>query len=159
MLNLALMTVLCAQPTPLAVSAQTSNFGVRKWVDGKEQFHDGIDLEAPKGTPITSIHGGRVIFAGLNKNGGKVVVIRAQTPSKVKTTVLYGHLDEILVTKGQVVKVGHLVGKVGSTGNSTGPHLHLSVWRDNLEDKVYKNVNPETHFKFCKYRIRKHPHY
>ncbi len=159
MLNVALMTILCAQPVPLDVSAMTSDYGTRTWVDGSRHFHDGIDIEAPEGTPIKSIAPGTVIFAGKNKNGGNVVVIREITVKVVKTTILYGHLQKISVTKGQIVKEGHVIGTVGSTGKSTGPHLHLSVWHDNLEAKVYKNVNPEEHFKFCKYKIRKHPHF
>ena len=159
-LSYLFLTLSCAQPVPVNVSSLTSDYGTRTWVDGSRQFHDGIDIEAPEGTPIKSISGGKVIFAGVHKKtGGNVVVIREQTAKVIKTTVLYGHLEKILVTKGQAVKQGKVIGTVGSTGKSTGPHLHLSVWQDNLETRNYKNVNPEKFFKFCKYKIRKHPHF
>jgi len=158
-LSYLFLTLSCAQPVPLAVSQLTSDYGTRIWIDGARQFHDGIDLQAPKGTPIKAIIAGEVIFSGVGPEGGNTVVIRELTSRINKITVLYGHLHTISVKKGQNVSLNDIIATVGSTGNATAPHLHLSVWVDNLAKKKFKNVEPNKHFKFCKYKIRKNRHF
>jgi murein DD-endopeptidase MepM/ murein hydrolase activator NlpD len=86
-------------------------------------MHTGLDIAAPTGTPIASAGGGEVIFAGRKGGYGNAVII---DHGHGKTT-LYGHMSRIQVRMGQVVKRGQLVGNVGSTGFSTGPHLHYEV--------------------------------
>lgn len=88
--------------------------------------HLGIDYAAPRGTPICSIGNGRVIFKGRNHGYGNAVVIRYS--KKYKT--LYGHMQKFAkgLHIGDLVKRGQLIGYVGSTGWSTGPHLHFEMY-------------------------------
>jgi hypothetical protein len=86
--------------------------------------HSAIDIAAPLGTPITAADRGVVIRAGWSSVGyGNFVVIDHQ----IDYITLYAHLSEILVEEGQIVAQGQLIGAVGSTGNSTGPHLHFEI--------------------------------
>lgn len=113
-----------AAPLPLEyMSNVTSPFGMRLHpITSKHRFHSGLDLGAPAGTPIYAFQNGLVIHAGSLGSYGNAVIIDHGT---FKT--LYGHLSKIGVTKGQHVISGDEVGKVGSTGLSTGPHLHFEV--------------------------------
>ena len=90
-------------------------------------FHTGIDIAAPKYTPIRAAGAGRVVYAGPLSDGAWVVII-AHSQSLVS---LYGHLDNAyrppIVRAGQYVAQGQIVGYEGTTGNSTGPHLHWGV--------------------------------
>ncbi len=88
-------------------------------------IHGGMDFAAPQGTPIHSVCAGRVVRAEFLGNAGNAVVVRVRGGKEL----LYGHMVRILTKVGQKVKPGDLLGKVGSTGNSTGPHLHLQVNR------------------------------
>ncbi|HKE15160.1 MAG TPA: peptidoglycan DD-metalloendopeptidase family protein [Kofleriaceae bacterium] len=91
--------------------------------------HQGIDMAAPIGTPVHAARGGQVVRAEPSTGGfGNVVVI--DHGGGVQS--YYGHLSAILVEKGQVVDTGTLVGEVGSTGHSTGPHLHFEVRQDGI---------------------------
>ncbi len=106
----------------------TSHIGWRKNpFGGGYEFHSGIDIAAPQGSRVRATADGVVVFAGWYGDYGKTVIIRH--PSGYLT--LYGHLSQIDVKEGQKVKAGDVVGKVGSTGRSTGPHLHYEVIRDN----------------------------
>ncbi len=96
----------------------TDYFGPR---DGS--FHAGIDIAAWQGTPVASSKKGRVAFAGWYGAFGNLVIV--QHRKGVRT--LYGHLSEIHVQPGQNVSRGETIGMVGSTGRSTGPHLHFEV--------------------------------
>lgn len=88
-------------------------------------FHDGLDIAAPVGTPVLAMAAGRVTLAGRVADGAVVVMI--DHGSGVIT--LYGHLEPALaVPKGDVVAAGGLLGSVGLTGHTTGPHLHLESW-------------------------------
>jgi len=105
----------------------TSGFGYRRhplW--GGKSFHRGIDIAAPYGKSITAADGGEVILAGWWDGYGKAVVI---DHGKSISTV-YGHMSRIYVKNGQKIKKGQVVGLVGSTGYSTGPHLHFEVRKD-----------------------------
>jgi hypothetical protein len=85
--------------------------------------HTGIDLAAPMGTTIVAASGGKVVWA--KENGGYGNLVRIRHPDGTET--YYGHQSQILVTEGATVSVGAPIGKVGSTGHSTGPHLHFEV--------------------------------
>jgi murein DD-endopeptidase MepM/ murein hydrolase activator NlpD len=86
-------------------------------------YHAGIDLSARQGTPVLAAGSGSVIFAGWSSMGyGNTVVIAHGT-----TFTLYGHLSAINVNCGQAVSTGQTIGAVGSTGWSSGPHLHFEV--------------------------------
>ena len=102
----------------------TSRFGWRTHpLTGTRRFHSGIDIGAPSGTPVVATATGTVISAGWNGGYGKAIVIQH---NDVQQT-LYGHLSEISVQPGQVIEQGTVIGLVGSTGNSTGPHLHFET--------------------------------
>jgi len=93
------------------------------WVRGFYPGHTGLDLAAPRGTPIFAANSGPVLFAGFSPWGyGNTVVLAHGAFS-----TLYGHMSSINVGCGQNVVTGQVVGTVGSTGNSSGPHLHFEI--------------------------------
>lgn len=103
----------------------TSNYGQRIHpIFGTKDFHEGIDISAPSGTPIKAVAYGKVSYAGWMTGYGNVIII--YHGSDVST--LYAHLSTIKVKNGQVVKQGDIIGNVGSTGWSTGPHLHFGIY-------------------------------
>jgi murein DD-endopeptidase MepM/ murein hydrolase activator NlpD len=87
------------------------------------EFHSGQDIEAPPGAPVVAGASGRVTFVGWQNGYGQLVVV----DHGGGLTTRYGHLSHIDVEANQTVTRGQLVGKVGSTGRSTGPHLHYEV--------------------------------
>lgn len=91
------------------------------------QFHSGLDIAVPKGTPIKAAMPGRVAFAGYDSTYGNYVVI--QHHSGYRT--LYGHMSVIRTKPGAYVETGERIGDAGSTGRSTGPHLHFTVYKNN----------------------------
>ena len=102
----------------------TSRFGWRIHpLSGRRRFHSGLDIGAPSGTPVVATASGTVISAGWNGGYGKAIVIQH---NDVQQT-LYGHLSKISVQPGQQIAQGVVIGLVGSTGNSTGPHLHFET--------------------------------
>jgi len=106
----------------------TSPFGPRIHPIFKRKiFHSGIDIGAPYGTPIRAANSGRVIFVGWYNGYGKVVIIDHGNIEGLPTTTLYAHMSTTLVKQGSHVAKGTVVGKVGTTGYSTGPHLHFEV--------------------------------
>jgi murein DD-endopeptidase MepM/ murein hydrolase activator NlpD len=106
----------------------TSPFGERNLVmgGGGTKFHAGIDLSVPTGTPVQAAQEGIVVFAGYNGAYGKAVKLDHQNGF----STLYAHNSRILVHVGQSVKVGQVICLSGSTGRSTGPHLHFEVHKD-----------------------------
>jgi murein DD-endopeptidase MepM/ murein hydrolase activator NlpD len=103
-------------------AAITSPFGYRMHpIFRVRSFHSGVDLGARYGTPIKASNGGLVIYAGWYSGYGKTVII---SHSNGKST-LYAHQERIAVSTGQKVCQGQVIGYVGSTGYSTGPHLHF----------------------------------
>lgn len=100
---------------------QTSWFGPR----GK-RHHDGVDIAAPKGTPVKAAAAGRVAYSGAGMRGyGKVVVVKHASD----LSTVYAHNSTLLVRMGDNVKQGQVIARVGSTGWATGPHLHFEVRR------------------------------
>lgn len=93
------------------------------WTQGYSSVHTGVDLSAAEGAPVVAALGGTVIFAGWNNFGYGNLVVLAHGPF----TTVYGHLSSINVGCRQVVGAGQLIGGVGSTGQSTGNHLHFEI--------------------------------
>ncbi|RLQ87764.1 M23 family metallopeptidase [Notoacmeibacter ruber] len=111
---------------PLPGHAVTSSFGIRRDpIIGRRAMHSGIDFKATSGTPIIAPADGVVVKAGRNGGYGRMVQIRHGNG----LTTRYGHLSEIAVKTGQEVARGTVIGQVGSTGRSTGPHLHYEIRR------------------------------
>jgi len=107
-----------------ANGAITSNFGWRVHpILGYQRFHAGIDFGADSGSPIYAADSGSVIFAGWYGGYGNTVIIDHGSG----ITTLYGHASKLYVTEGQNVQRGQTIAAVGSTGLSTGPHLHFEV--------------------------------
>ena len=109
---------------PLSIPAAiTSAFGWRIHpVMGESRFHAGTDLGAPEGTPVLAAFDGKVAVADFMGGYGLAVVLQHQNGTE---ETLYGHMSEIFVKPGETVKQGEVIGRVGSTGLSTGPHLHF----------------------------------
>lgn len=103
----------------------TSEFGGRPDpFTGADSKHKGLDIGAVKGTPIYAASGGKVIQSSNKNNGyGNCVIIEHSSGFKT----LYAHCSELLVKEGEIVTAGQLIAKVGSTGRSTGPHLHYGM--------------------------------
>jgi hypothetical protein len=111
---------------PLIGSATTSSsFGWRLHpLLGNWLLHAGKDLAAPEGTPVVAALAGRVISSGLAGGYGLAIELEHDRPRR---RTLYGHLSELYVKAGERVRQGEVLGRVGSTGLSTGPHLHFEL--------------------------------
>ncbi|HEY6102434.1 MAG TPA: peptidoglycan DD-metalloendopeptidase family protein [bacterium] len=102
----------------------TSGFGFRRHpIFGIRRMHTGVDIGAPRGAPVEAAAAGRVIYTGWFGGYGKIVII--DHGGGVST--LYAHLSQILTEEGRNVEKGEVIARVGSTGYSTGPHLHFEV--------------------------------
>jgi murein DD-endopeptidase MepM/ murein hydrolase activator NlpD len=114
----------------------TSSYGYRSnpFGGGPRQFHTGLDIGAPTGTPIAAAMSGRVITVGYNETNGNYVVISHHSGYRT----LYAHMSVIRVKSGAYVSTGARIGDVGNTGLSTGPHLHFTVYKNGV------TVNPRT---------------
>lgn len=95
--------------------------------DGGARSHEGIDIGAPRGTPLLAVANGYVNRVGENNLGGKVVFLR---PANMNYSVYYAHLDKQIAVEGQQVRTGDTIGLVGNTGNArtTAPHLHFGIY-------------------------------
>ena len=114
----------------------TSYYGYRVHpISGEKNYHTGVDIGMAQGTEILAGHDGTVTLAGNAGGYGLCVAIEGEAYEGHTLTTKYGHCSQILVSVGQEVKAGDVIAKVGSTGNSTGPHLHLEV----LVDGQYLN--------------------
>lgn len=111
-------------PLPARSYELSSGYGSRNNPTGNGgQFHQGEDFAAPSGTPIYAVTGGKVVQAGDSGDGyGNLVRIESGN-----TVTYYGHQSSVNVNVGDTVAAGDQIGAVGSTGNSTGPHLHFEV--------------------------------
>lgn len=109
----------------------SSGFGMRPDpYSGNMAFHSGMDFAADYGAPIFAIQDGTVIYTGTKGNYGNCVMIDhyyPDVPQIPRLQTLYGHISTILVNSGEAVKRGQIIAYVGSTGRSTGPHLHFEV--------------------------------
>lgn len=112
----------------------SSSFGSRTDPFLNEKtFHGGVDIAAPEGKPVRASRGGTVTYSGEATGYGNTVVIEHE----LGYYSLYGHLKEVLVEKDQKVETGQILGSVGQTGRTTGPHLHFEIRRSD------KPLNPE----------------
>jgi murein DD-endopeptidase MepM/ murein hydrolase activator NlpD len=101
---------------------------------GRRIFHPGIDVSAPRGSEVTAPADGRVVAVGRRGAYGKAIIIDHGQDIVTR----YGHLQDYNVRAGQPVRRGDVIGFVGSTGRSNGPHLHYEVWvRDRLQNPVH----------------------
>ena len=120
--------------TPINGARISSGFGGRKHpILGYKKMHTGVDFAAPRGTPVLAAGSGTVEYAAWNGAAGKYIRIRHTDGYKTA----YFHLSRINVSVGKYVKQDQIIGKVGSTGRSTGPHLHYEVILNG------KKINPK----------------
>ncbi|MDF2892361.1 MAG: peptidase [Clostridia bacterium] len=129
-----------AKPSIKPVSTRvTATYGNRKnpFTNRGTEFHKGIDFAGTTGTPIKATGDGVVIFSGWQSGYGKVVIIS----HGYGITTLYGHNSKLLVEKGDKVKKAQVISKMGSTGRSTGSHLHYEIRVNG------RSVNPSSYFK------------
>jgi murein DD-endopeptidase MepM/ murein hydrolase activator NlpD len=110
--------------SPVREGRISSLYGIREDpFGGDSRFHAGIDIAAPVGTPVRPVAAGRVIFSGSYQGFGRIVAIQHGK----HMSSLYAHFDDLRVAVGQLVHRGTVLGVVGSSGKSTGPHLHFEV--------------------------------
>ncbi|UTC64711.1 M23 family metallopeptidase [Treponema sp. OMZ 788] len=113
----------------------TSPFGYRRDpFTGRKSFHTGIDIAAPTGTPIKLTLDGKVSYTGYSAVYGNYVIVTHSGGYQS----MYGHMHTIKVRRGQVLNQGGIIGTVGNTGRSTGPHVHFSIYKNG------KLINPLT---------------
>ena len=120
----------------------SSEYGWRKNpVSGVNKLHAGIDFAAPAGTPIYAAASGYVQVAGWSSGGygNYVIIYHGKMTDGNAYSTLYGHMRSVATSAGKYVNQGDLIGYVGSTGNSTGNHLHLEVWKGGSKANA---VNP-----------------
>ena len=119
----------------------TSEFGVRTHpISGDLRFHAGIDIASEKGTPIYSAFDGEVIEADYDKWNGNFLKIKHDN----EIMTVYCHCEKLNVKEGQKIRAGEVIGTVGSTGSSTGPHLHFELRIANI------SYNPQKALKGAK---------
>ena len=109
---------------PLESGILTSSFGKRASpFTGKPSYHPGIDLAAPTGSPVFACTSGVIKEVNYSRVYGNYIILLHQDGKES----LYGHLSKVLVNLHDKVKSGRIIGEVGSTGLSTGPHLHFEI--------------------------------
>lgn len=135
-------TTRIVMPLPAGTYGVSSSYGWRTDpFTGERAFHAGTDFAAAAGTPILAAMDGAVMVAELGVGLGNFIVLRSTVDGAMVTTV-YGHIRDggTLVTVGQNVQAGQQIAEVGSTGKSTGPHLHFEVrpgrWTDDSVDSL-----------------------
>eukprot|EP01037_Dinobryon_pediforme_P010335 gene10335-10401_t len=115
-----------ARPHQIGTVHLSSGFGLRvDPVRGHQAMHGGIDLAAAAGTPVLAAAAGQVQFSGWRGGYGNCVELRHDDGTRTR----YGHLSALLVRMGDRVARGDFIARVGSTGRSTGNHLHFEYWR------------------------------
>jgi murein DD-endopeptidase MepM/ murein hydrolase activator NlpD len=114
----------------------TSTFGHRENPFGGEnvETHKGLDISGPFGASVKAMAKGEVEFAGVRGGFGNCIILKHANGFET----LYGHLSKILVKAGDQINIGQEIGKIGSTGRSTGPHLHYEVHRNG------QKINPQS---------------
>jgi len=127
--------------TPRGLPVQgylTDHFGLRHFA-GANEFHPGLDIAVPSGTSVAATADGLVIYAAWRNGYGNAVVI----DHGGGLTTRYGHLSAVDVAPGQQIHRGDLIGRAGSTGRSTGPHVHYEVRENNLPLDPMKFAGPQ----------------
>jgi murein DD-endopeptidase MepM/ murein hydrolase activator NlpD len=132
---------------PLGNAPISSGFGNRVHpIHGTVKFHDGIDFPAPTGTPVLAVASGRVMYQGILGGYGKTLII----DHGGGYSSLYAHLDSFLTGgPGTIIPMGAPIARVGSTGDSTGPHLHLNIRAggDGRDIRSGYDIDPRTFIK------------
>jgi murein DD-endopeptidase MepM/ murein hydrolase activator NlpD len=130
--------------TPLGYpypGAITSTFGHRENPFSGEgiETHKGVDIKGAWGSPVKAMAKGEVEFAGLRGGFGNCIMVKHGNGFET----LYGHLSKILVSVGQKIEIGQQIGNIGSTGRSTGPHLHYEVHKngEKIDPKNFLTLN------------------
>lgn len=119
----------------------TSSFGMREHPKtGAKDFHSGIDIASDPGSPLKATADGIVSFAGWSGGNGNLVVLE----HGYSFSTFYAHNKQVSVKVGQKVKRGDIIGYIGSTGNSTGPHVHYEVWHNGKSINPYKYIEGRT---------------
>ncbi len=130
--------------SPLKKYRRTLSFGMqidylavhKNTIENAEYFHLANDMAYARNSPIYAPGNGEVVFIDYQKNGyGNVILLK----HSYGFYTLYAHLERVLVERGQQISKGELIGKMGSTGRSTGPHLHYGVYQGKKPDLVVKN--------------------
>jgi len=104
----------------------TSGVGMRiDPIDGQWRHHNGIDIAVPTGTPVRSVASGIVVYSGLRSGYGWTVLVEHDNGM----ITLYGHNSKNIAEHGQAIKKGDTIALAGSTGRSTGPHVHFEAWQ------------------------------
>ena len=116
-----------------AKGVMTSRYGPRN-----NSFHDGIDIAAPVGTPVVAAAPGEVIYSGVLRGYGKVIIVRHGNGY----ASVYAHNSAHYVKQGQPVKQGQRIAAVGKTGRATGPNLHFEIRRHNKAQDPLKLLPP-----------------
>ena len=112
---------------PLSSGVLTSAYGERTHpIDGTKEFHAGVDIAAPLGADLLAVYSGEVMDVGEESPLGKYVRLRHDEGVEI----LYGHCLDVYVKPGVTVRVGDRVAAVGSTGVSTGSHVHIGIVKD-----------------------------
>jgi len=112
----------------------SSNYGKRQNpINGAEEFHTGLDISASSGSPVKATADGIVSFSGWSGGNGYLIVLEHGHGF----STFYAHNKKNVVKVGQKVKRGDVIGYVGTTGSSTGPHVHYEIWKDG------RHVNPK----------------
>lgn len=118
-----------AATAPLESGTLTSGYGERLHpIDGAEEFHTGVDIAAPQGTPLRAVYDGEVTEVGEDARLGRYVRLRHGSGIEI----VYGHCEEVTAEQGDAVTAGQTVALVGSTGVSTGNHVHIRLYLDGV---------------------------
>ena len=126
--------------SPLKYFTITSKFSKNRFHPVQKRFkaHNGTDYAAPQGTPIMTTASGKVIETGYTSGNGNYVKIKHDGTY----TTQYLHMSKILVRRGQSVQQGQIIGKVGSTGLATGPHVCYRFWKNGVQVDPLKQKLP-----------------
>ena len=112
---------------PIVQGWMSSPFGERvDPISGKKAWHEGMDFAGAEGSDVVAVANGVVVFAGQRSGYGKMIEISHGADLRTR----YGHHQEVLVHAGQSVKRGDVIGLMGSSGRSTGPHVHFEVLKE-----------------------------
>ena len=131
---------------PLVNYRKTSSYGTRRDpFNGRMTFHSGEDLAAPYGERVYAPGAGTVTFAGWRGGYGRIIEIDHGNGFRTR----YGHLGRMDVKTGQKVAFREIIGRVGSSGRSSGPHLHYEVWFDGIVRNPSKFIEAG-HYVFAK---------